>query len=350
MKEDLSLNQLCDKVKSLAALKKDFLVNTDDMCIHANQAYTTLQMNGKHFFLQETAERQLASLCGMPYPFIQRLGKSHPNLLEVNYNTLLGDVHKTRLVRTMDRYTRAILSDRYKKFEHENILETLMPILDNTSGLSIVSSSITPEKMYIKIISEKETVDVNVGDAVSFGAVITNSEVGLGSITITPFCMRLVCTNGMALPKYSSSSRRIHLGKQINSIDEYENERYSFESLFATMKENLHTALDSMHYMKVVEKMRIATQIKIVEPIDTITRVAKYYGLSEEEHKAVTVHFLAAKDQSLYGLANAVTRTAQDAITYIRASELEKIGSDVLYDGVKSANKNESPVLGLIAA
>ena len=45
------------------------------------------------------------------------------------------------------------------------------------------------------MISEKETGEVKVGDAISFGAIITNSEVGMGSITVTPFCMRLVCTN-----------------------------------------------------------------------------------------------------------------------------------------------------------
>ena len=59
---------------------------------------------------------------------------------------------------------------------------------------------------------------------------------------------------------------------------------------------------------------------------------------------------MAENDTTLYGLVNAVTRSAQDSLTYVRATELEKIGSDILYEGVKAANRgDESEVFGLLS-
>ena len=59
---------------------------------------------------------------------------------------------------------------------------------------------------------------------------------------------------------------------------------------------------------------------------------------------------MAENDTTLYGLVNAVTRSAQDSSTYVRATELEKIGSDILYEGVKAAKRGyESDVFGLLS-
>lgn len=345
MKTDLSLNQLISQVDSLAALKKDYLVNTDDLMVRSNAGESYINIHGSSYAMEETAERQLSVICGIPYTYVKRIGREYPELLDMNYNKLLSGIHKKKLLRTIDGNARAILSDRYKKYENEAVLATLLPLVDNIKGLSVVSSSLTAEKMYLKLISDVERVDVKVGDAVSFGVVITNSEIGMGSITVNPFCMRLVCTNGMALPNYFGSARRRHLGKKFNTIEEYESRAEDIGNIRGNIEECLNSALDPIFYMKVVEKMKTAAEIKFVNPFESIDKVAKHYGLDEGEKKIIMTHYMLAKDDTLYGLVNAVTRSAQDMTSYVRATELERIGSDILYDGILAMSKKGSGML-----
>ena len=84
--------------------------------------------------------------------------------------------------------------------------------------------------------------------------------------------------------------------------------------------------------------MKAAAEIRIVNPEDTVRRVSKHYSMSDTEQNSVLMHFLADRDMSLYGLVNAVTRTAQDAYSYDRATEMEKLGSVLLYDGIGAIN------------
>ena len=154
----------------------------------------------------------------------------------------------------------------------------------------------------------------------------------------------------MTLPKYNKSVRHIHLGKRFSTIEEYEASTVDEDELFSRVSISLLSALDPLYYMKVIEKMKLAAEIRVVDYQDSIDKVAKHFGLDEEERLRIIHHYLAEHDTTLYGLVNAVTRSAQDSLTYVRATELEKIGSDILYEGVKAANRgDESEVFGLLS-
>lgn len=345
MKTDLNLSQLVSQLDYFSALKKDYLISTDDISVHSTTVESCINLQGVSYPMQETAKRQLSTICGIPYSYVKRIGKEYPELLDANYNGLLRNIHKNKLMRTLGGQVRAILSDHYKKYENEAVLSTLLSLLNNIKGLNVVSSSLTAERMYVKLVSEIEKADVKVGDTVAFGAVVTNSEVGMGSITVNPFCMRLVCTNGMALPKYLGSARRIHLGRKFKTIEEYERDTDNINGIRGNIEECLKIALDPGFYMKIVDKMRAATEIKLVDPLESIDRVAKLYGLDEHEKKKVIAHYVAVKDDTLYGLVNAVTRASQDIQSYVRATEIERIGSDILFDGILSVTKKGSGML-----
>ncbi len=53
--------------------------------------------------------------------------------------------------------------------------------------------------------------EVEVGDVVIAGFVISNSEVGLGSLRVEPLVFRFVCKNGMICKDYAQ--KRYHVGK-----------------------------------------------------------------------------------------------------------------------------------------
>ena len=56
------------------------------------------------------------------------------------------------------------------------------------------------------------------GDIVQAGVMISNSEVGLGAVSIQPLVYRLVCTNGMIVN--DMGERRHHVGRQAKAVED----------------------------------------------------------------------------------------------------------------------------------
>lgn len=340
MYQDLrGFNALVSKAKVLAKQKQDFLVPANELTITSGNGKNYLNMKGRAYPLTEQAQRQLAETAGIPYNYYQRLLKDYPDLLDESVNTLLADIYKNKLVRTLQGKARALLSDRYKKVEHEDLLQVIEPIITDQK-LTVASCSITPDKMFLKVVNKAAKAEINVGDVVQFGCIIQNSEVGLSAVHVVPFCYRLVCTNGMQMAQYSGVSRKIHLGKQLYSLDDQE--EFNADAYYRHVSESVSNALDPVNWLSVVERMKEATAIKVADPMETTERLAKVYSLSPAEKAQVLFHLFNDKDLSLYGLANAVTRTAQDAINYTRATEIEEIGGRVLYEGLKAMKNNSA--------
>ena len=58
--------------------------------------------------------------------------------------------------------------------------------------------------------------------------------------------------------------------------------------------------------------------------------LAKKVGLTKGESSDVLRHLIQGGDLSQYGLYNAVTRTAEDAVSYDRATDIEGLGQKVI--------------------
>ena len=65
----------------------------------------------------------------------------------------------------------------------------------------------------MSIIDGKKTFDIN-GDRFRPGLSISNSEVGLSSLSIAAFVLRLICTNGMVSKTQVAASYR-HVSSKI---------------------------------------------------------------------------------------------------------------------------------------
>lgn len=184
--------------------------------------------------------------------------------METNLNRLLADQDKPRMVRTPGNVARAVLSERYRKVEHETLLDALLPLIAGVKGLEIVSASLTPNRLYLKATCHYEQAEVKVGDKVAWGLLCMNSETGCSSIVIQPYVQVLKCTNGMVLPQYQDGTRKIHLGKKITNMDEYET-LYTEEdnNLSASLKAEMDKVLDSSSYQPVVEMMKAAIEITV---------------------------------------------------------------------------------------
>jgi hypothetical protein len=96
------------------------------------------------------------------------------------------------------------------------IAEQVLPILLDKE-YDIKSCAITDTKMYIKASLPSLQREVNKGDVVESGVIISNSEVGHGAVNVSPFIHRLVCMNGMVVNDSRLQSR--HLTSSQATID-----------------------------------------------------------------------------------------------------------------------------------
>ena len=82
----------------------------------------------------------------------------------------------------------------------------------------MVSCEVTENKLHIKIVNHRLEMAVVPGDFVQAGVVISNSEVGLGAVSVQPLVYRLVCTNGMVVNDFGE--RRAHVGRAAKALED----------------------------------------------------------------------------------------------------------------------------------
>src|SRR5262245_27225407 len=66
------------------------------------------------------------------------------------------------------------------------------------------------------------------------------------------------------------------------------------------------------------------------DPVAVVEVAAGRFDLNEAERTSVLTHLIRGGDLSQWGLANAVTRAAQDSESFDRATELEAAGGRVI--------------------
>lgn len=81
--------------------------------------------------------------------------------------------------------------------------------------------------------------------------------------------------------------------------------------------------VDQTRFGKVVQMMRAAKEAKIVtsDIPQMIELASSDYGFTKREGSGILDHLIRDGELSLYGLANAFTRAAQDAENYDRDGE-----------------------------
>lgn len=190
--------------------------------------------------------------------------------------------------------------------------------------------------MYLKVINKRMKAEVAVGDAVQAGFVISNSEVGLGSLRVEPLVFRLVCKNGLICKDYAQ--KKYHVGRQVGESEDAAYELYSEDTLrqddkafFMKVQDVVRCAADEAKFQLAVNKMRDAMNIPLEhDPMKEVELLADRFLLTEAEKGDVFRQLFLSKDSSRYGLMNAVTAASKICKDYERATELERIGGEIL--------------------
>lgn len=336
MRTELSLAELATTISEQSHAKEDYVCNTETMV--ANEDATCLYLASEHksFLINDHCHKQLAAALDVPRKYYNRMRENNPALLSENINSWFKKEPKNRMIRTLGgNSARAYLSDRYKRIDNDRIFSIIAPVLADYPDIVVESAAVTETKMWLKVVSPKTEREISLNDPIQAGMVITNSEVGDGAYDIQPFTKRLVCHNGMTVLDAGVNMRTTHVGKkmdaglQINyAQDTIEKES---EYLISKSRDIAKAIVEGDWFDDHIEKLREAKTEEIDgRPSKAIGKLAKTFGLAEREQENVLEHFMRGGDFSKFGMAQAVTRTAEDIRNYERASTFEAMGSKVI--------------------
>ena len=335
MKTGKTLTELAIELERQSATKKDFIASTEVLEMTETGAMVLEGDITQEFEIADNAHTQIAARLDIPAKYYQRMRSQAPELLAANVNGWFQQKPERRMVRTLDGQVRAFLSDRYRRLDNYDLAAAVLPVLkDMGEGLKIVSTELTESKMYIKVINERLELEVKQGDVVQAGMVISNSEVGMGSLKVEPLIYRLICTNGMIAQDHSQ--KRYHVGRNAEEGEAYELFRDETikaddRAFFLKVQDTVRAAVDIIKFTTIVERMREATEQKIEgNPVKSVELLTKSFGYNGEESSGILQHLIQGGDLSAYGMLNAITRTSQDLDDYERATALERDGSRVL--------------------
>lgn len=362
MQQGLTLTQMAAELEARARAKADFVVDTRELTLitppktdgekpeaaAARRPEIHLPEGVGEYSMSDHAQRQLADRLGYPAKLWDRFRESHPDLLDHDVNALLRREPERRTIRCYDwpedrggPVARAVLSDRYRRMDYEDLAQTVFPLLHQLPGVQFPSCQITENRMYIKAVIPGLQGEVRVGDVVQAGLIISNSEVGQGSLSVRTFWYRLWCTNGCG---HEELLRQVHLGRAVESDETYrilqdDTRAADDKALQLKLRDVVTAGVSETRFNALLASLReAATGEKAPEPQMAMEKLAKKLDLSEGEAKSAFTHLITGSangtdgrtDFTPYGFLNAVTRTAADLQDYDRATELEVAGGRVL--------------------
>ncbi len=125
------------------------------------------------------------------------------------------------------------------------------------------------DMMILSIPDGNKTLDIN-GERITPGVSVTNSEVGLSSLAIEAFMLRLICTNGLISKTEIGASYR-HVSMRILSE-------------FPQVLENV-----SYEVGKQKQQFRLSAESPVDNPALTIGSFNKQFQLNAQEKDAVEI-------------------------------------------------------------
>ena len=341
MKFGKTLQELAMELDRQKKVKKDYLLDTRNLTMDADENGALLTMYNQNdnsnilLGINEIAHDQIGQALGIPSAYYDKMRRENPALLTENVNAWFNTDPKVRMVRALDGVARAFLSDKYRRIDNYEIASIVLPIISELPDAKVESCEVTEQRMYLKVVNPRLQGEVVPGDVVQSGILITNSEVGLGSMTIQPLLYRLVCTNGMVVK--DARTRKYHSGSRNELTDSfvmYEEDTLKAEdhALILKVRDTVKSVVDELRFNKLLDMMRGAKEAKLTSTnIPAMIEMAgPDFGYTKQEGEGILNHLIRGEDLSLYGFGNAITRFAQDVASYDRSTALEAIGYNVM--------------------
>lgn len=304
-----------------------------DLIMEGSGGVPTQQLN-----MNEHCFDQLVKHVGIETRTARRCRQLYGPEFDALVNKMLRDDESTRIVRTYQDVdspgiARAFLSDRFKLFDHMNILNAaLPPLAEHGNDYQVERAVVTDKKLYLNLRSRSIQADREdddgraVGDVMALGMFLRNSETGTGSVALGNMTWTLACLNGM---EKRNEKRFAHLTSSQGDGETWAamtDEAKEADNKALELKiRDLAAAYSSRDaFDKIVEDMKAAARDHIAEgtePQAAVQQLSQVLKLSKVETGAVMSGLFATLQQPGYvgqpvsraTMVNAVTAAAHKA-------------------------------------
>lgn len=335
MKKGKTLVGLAEEIQRQADNKRDFITPTTQLRFDTENGVSRLHIADKgDFVVTDHTHSQIGDRLQIPSKFYKRMQEKHPYILDFNVNQLFQREPEQRMIRTLDGAARAMVSNRYRRLDNFDLAEAVLPVISEKK-LELASCEITDSRMYLKAISHSVKGEVRVGDVYEAGVMVSNSEIGKGSLKVQPFLNRLICSNGAVINDLAQSP--YHVGRS-NGSDEameiYRDETLELEdrAFWAKVIDTINAVFSQDIFDDILGRIAGTIQNGITgDPVKVVEVFSRNNNLNDTRKSSILQHLVKGGELSQYGLFNAVTASAQDPdIDYDTATELESLGGAVI--------------------
>ena len=299
-----SLGKVINQVHRMSQNHTDKLIPVEDISFDDLQR---VSLAGEYHALRPIAQQSVANRLGIP---IQYLRKCPSEIQKLNMNYWIEKERNEELFFRFDGDdVRAIFTPRYIPTDNVEVLEKL-----NTLGYAHetqVQSSLDDNFMMVNIPDGQKSYSIN-GDRMTPGISVSNSEVGLASLSISAFVLRLKCTNGMISKTAVSASYRHVSAKILKDFPEVLN--------------NV-----SLELGKQKDQFRLSLESKVENIESTILSLNKQFELGKEEKEAVEWALPLEYGFTMFHVVNVYTKAAQfETLSAESSFRLQKVGGMIL--------------------
>ena len=253
-----TLQSLLEQVKDQSARTQDYLSSTNNFQLDTvetpegseNVSTVVMERAGgvptTRLRANDVAFQQIATQTGIDVRTAKRFQQSYPDVLDHAVNRIWSQEPKDRMLRTFDhrdgdqdgafemaghggrlppRWTRpdgtlrAFVSSKFKTFDNVHLLESALPtLMESDAQWRVVSGDITDRRLYLRLVSKVIEGRAAVGDVMALGIGLSNSEVGMGSVSAWQLVWTLACLNGM---QTQNKTRSTHVTSARDNGDQW---------------------------------------------------------------------------------------------------------------------------------
>jgi hypothetical protein len=236
---------------------------------------------------------------------------------------------------------RAVLSSRYLIVNNADVLGFVMGLIEKAGVKTDPSGSFNDERMHVrfKVRDMAATIQfknkgkgheaIRVPCGASF--LLTNSDVGIGALTVVPELEVFSCTN---LVRSVESLAQIHVGREYDEMGVLTNETIQAmtSSLFLRIRDVVQTLLTEDSFQKVADKFAEFAGNPIERVSDVVENVTEKFSLGEDVGRKILDKYAESGMANRFGLAQAITFQAHQfrEDDFEKALALEDAGSKIL--------------------
>jgi hypothetical protein len=304
MKGMTAFGQVWNKVDEMARHYSDRLVSTPEIVF---DNLKTVRISGEPHPMRPTAQSLMANRLGIPIQYLQRCPA---DVQAFNLNFWITRERNPELFFRLDgEEVRAIFTPRYRPMDNLEVLERLDRL--GYKPETRVQCVLDAEFMALNIPDGNKTFDLQ-GDRITPGISVSNSEVGLSSLKIAAFYLRLVCTNGLIAKTQVAVAYR-HISRKI--LDD-------LPSVFEEV---------SRQQLRQRDQFRLSMESRVEDPLSTMNAFNRQFQLTEKEKEAVDWGWLWEPGGTMFHIVNAYTRAAMfNGLAAASAYRLQSVGGQIL--------------------